>query len=97
MAQGCSIDPTASMPEGMEYSVCAGEVQELAHCAIRAAELGLTEGAWRHVVSSLGAAGSVAAATEECMHDSGLWPWNSGGPGARSIDSGCAHPVGAEG
>ncbi|MBA2274290.1 MAG: hypothetical protein H0W21_10390 [Actinobacteria bacterium] len=58
MTHTCSIDPTASMPEGMDYySVCAGEVEQLARCAIRAAELGLTETALaprRVVAGSLG-------------------------------------------
>ena len=96
MTHTCSFDPTAPMPEGMDYSVCTGEVQEVARCAIRVAELGLTETGWRRVVSSLAVRESTIAAAEACMQDSGLWPWASSGPRLATEQPICAHSMGPE-
>lgn len=96
MTHPCSIDRTSPMPEGIDYVDCAGQVLELARCAIRAAELGEGEDAWRRLVTSLAIPPRTVVASEECMRESGLWPWASAsGPHAGRSACICSDGAGA--
>jgi hypothetical protein len=94
MTHACSIDPGSPMPEEIDYCVCAGQVLEPARCAIRAAELGAGEDAWRRLITSQAVPARAVVASEECVHASGLWPWVSV-YGSQAGHSACTCSVGA--
>ena len=79
MTHACSVDPAAPMPEGTGYGVCAGQALELPRCAIRAAEPGAGEDAWRRLAAPLAIPPRIFAPSEECLREGGLWPWAPGG------------------
>lgn len=65
------------LPEGLNGASCGPKVKHLAHLAMRAAEAGATVEQWRAWVRAhvSEASPKMLAEAEECMHNSGVWPW----------------------
>jgi hypothetical protein len=66
------------LPERMEEASCGPAAKHLAHLALRAAEAGGTPEDWRGWITEQvpEVSPTLLAEAEECMRDSGLWPWN---------------------
>lgn len=63
--------------EALEDAACGPHIKYLAKVGIGAATRGCSQQGWRAEVSKIrGAdAGAELDAAEECMRESGLWPW----------------------
>ncbi len=67
------------LPERLDEASCGPAVKHMAHLAMHTADAGGTADEWRawvfaHVPE---ASAKLLAEAEECMHNAGLWPWNS--------------------
>lgn len=64
--------------EGLDRAACSPRAKYLAEIGIGAAARGCSRDGWRHEVSQVARLYTVDELdeAEECMRDSGLWPWN---------------------
>jgi hypothetical protein len=71
-------DPRNSV-EGLDFTSCPPHRQHLATLAAGAAAEGMSADAWRSaILEGLGPeAGPLLESAENCMRESGLWPWPS--------------------